>query len=252
MDVGISRFGVRLLEENDRRRERRFLSNFLQLQQLITDNMDGRPDFDCFRLICDEDTLQKLLTDKEFQASVSKYWTRADSPAETSKLAFSSNFERFRLVQEKASERERVLYQNFSSDEEYELKHVLDFKNNAFVKIKLDFVDEVLVKAALVSADGSRTKIKLAKAKKNKNEYSVQFNFLRKPELLLPLVRSGRVFGFFCKYAAEQKKPEICYEIREQGDDILIPNNHLSILEGVRALDLRLDFSYFLKRGRRG
>lgn len=213
--------------------------------------MSNQTDFACFRIICDDNTFQNLLNDRQFQASVNKFWAQADRPAETTKLEFSKNFERFQLVQEEAQDRERVVYRNFRPNDEKQLKYALSFGKNSFVKMTLDYVNKELVAATLVDGNGKQTKMKLAKAEKNKNQYSVNFNFLRRPELLLPFVVNGRVVAFFCKYSSADKEAETCYEIHEEEEDIIIPNNHKKILAAIQQLDLRVDFSYFLKGGRK-
>ena len=243
----ISQFGVRNLQENQKQRERRIFANYLQLDPLITDNMTNQPDFRCFRIICDDDSFQKLLSERDFQNEITKYWTLAKQPADTTKVVFSKHFKQFKLIEEKNEDKERVVWQSNTKTEDEKMKYTLSLKNNTFVKMQMDYVDKVLVKAILISKDGTETKIKLAKCKPNKNQYSVTFNFLRQPSLLLPLVIKGQVVAFFCKYDSENETSDVQYEIKENENDIIVPNHHSMILQTVKQLNLRVDMTYFLK-----
>jgi hypothetical protein len=242
----ISQYGARNLEENQKIKERKFLTNNLKLENLIRNPNNDNYDFDKFRIICDEETYQKLLSNKDYQGEVFQYWSNISNTSEMNCIMFDKFFKNFKIIKETSEDQFQSIYSNNNSMDQKDFKYKINFKENTFVRMKLTYVDNILVKLTLYRNDESKQKINLAKRPNNKNKYTVNFQFLSQPKYFMPLIRYNRVIGFFCKYGDSQIS-DVQYDIKEQERDIIIPNNHLETLETIKQLKLRIDMTYFLQ-----
>ena len=167
--------------------------------------------------------------------------------SETTFLRFSKHFEQFELLKEGGDQKSQIVYKNQNEEEKKKLKHKINLKENLFTKMRLKYVDETLTKMELIKSDNSKEKFKLSKKPKNKNVFYVEFNFLCRVELILPILKNQKVIGFFCKYAQERETCDTQFAIKERESDIVIPDNHVSIWKSVQSLPIRVDMTFFLK-----
>ena len=241
----ISQFGARNLEENTQIKERKVITNSLNLRNIVDHSQEK--DLKNLRIICDDDTYQNILSNKEYQNEISKYWGNVTNISDVTKIKLDKDFKNFKLLKQRNEHDHQVIYQNNTLAKNDKMKYEIDLHNNTLVRIKLTYIDNQLVKLTLTNSDGSKQKINLCKSENNKNKYSVKFHLLRQPELLLPIIRNDQIIGFIVKYNNSQSVSNVQYDMKEKESDIIIPDNSKEILESVKRINLRIDMTYFLK-----
>lgn len=238
-------FGVRNLEENHKNKERQILQNNLTLHNITKEENKEFHNVDSIRVVCDKDTFEEIIKDTEYIEKNAIYWQNLTEINEATHLRFSNYFSSFELTKKINEEKYKIIYKHVKNDEDF--KHCIHFTGKNFVKMTLKYVDRELSKLTLFDDKGKKMKIKLRKTEKNKNKYFVNFNFLNRVDLLLPIFKETKIVGFIVKYGKGQISSDSSMEMMEQENDIIIPDYHAQLLQKIKDLEIRLDLSYFMK-----
>lgn len=241
----VSSFDCQPIDQNQILNLTRKICENLEIVEFIEADINQMSSFSDFRILCNEENYDQMLSDPEYVKNINKFWNQIEDVQTITMLKFSKKFENFEIHQQNEDDdSSNILFQQIlNEDTKDKLKYNIDFTTNNISSIRMKYIDSKLFSIKLYNQNKEKIiSFKSRKKLKNKNISYYNFNFIKKVKYLIPIFVDNSFTAFLLKYDSNSE----IQNLKESDENILIPNNHNLILENLKEIDLRIDLSYYL------